>query len=143
MTNTSVYESLYNNMKSKFTVVDDGCEYNLGEYMSKKANARKAGSNLPVARTRSNDNHAITAVFSYVNDKLTVKKAPEKDKTMKAFPFRTSAAAFVSAVVACTFIFSFGIFAMRGATPSTAEAQDNMIEPMIEEIEEIEEIENN
>ena len=89
-------------------------------------------------RYKSNDNHAITAVFSYVNDKLTVKKAPEKDKTMRAFPFRTSAAAFVSAVVACTFIFSFGIFAMRGAAPSTAEAQNEIVEPAIEEIEEIE-----
>lgn len=140
MTTTSVYENLYNNMKTKFTVIDDGCEYNLGEYMSKKANARKAGSNLPVARTKSNDAHAIVAVFSYVNDKLTVKKAPEKDKTIKAFPFRTSAAAFVSAVVACTFIFSFGIFAMRGATPSMADAQNEISEA---ELQDTEEAENN
>ena len=37
MASINVYETLYKNMKEKFTVVNDGCEYTLGEYMSVKA----------------------------------------------------------------------------------------------------------
>ena len=46
MTTTSTYETLYNNMKSKFTVVNDNGEYTLGEYMSMKANEKRTSSIL-------------------------------------------------------------------------------------------------
>ena len=94
MTSTSAYETLYNNMKKHFTVISDNNEYTLGEYMSMKADIKKEStSNLPAVRSTVIDTHSVAAIFSYVNEKLTVKKAPVKDKTMRAFPFRTSMAA--------------------------------------------------
>ena len=128
MTNINAYEALYNNMKNKFTVVSDNREFSLGEYMSMKANGNKA-SNLPCARN-NNEIRSISAIFSYVNDKLTVKKAPVKDKTMRAFPFRTSAASFLSAIVACALMFSYGIFAVRNTStsPSTVESGEDTYE---------------
>ena len=117
MSNASVYDNLYNNMKSAFTVVSDNCEYSLGDYMRMKANAKS--SNLPVPKSESSSNGKIVAVFSYVNNKLTVKKAPVKDKTIRSFPFRTSAAAFLSAIVACAMIFSYGIFSVRNSGTTT------------------------
>ena len=125
MTNMNVYENLYFNMKNKFTVVNGNRECTLGEYMSEKANAN-APSNLPVRADNRPETTTISAIFSYVNEKLTVKKQPAKDKTMRAFPFRTSLAACFSAVVACAFIFSFGIFSMKGTNlmPATVEAEE-------------------
>ena len=127
MTNMNAYETLYNNMKKKFTVTSDNCEYTLGEYMLMKAEARKENTSLPVARTAEAQNHSVAAIVSYVNEKLTVKKAPVKDKTIRAFPFRTSAATFLSAVVACALIFSYSIFTLRGTsnTPTTVDARED------------------
>ena len=136
MTSTNAYETLYNNMKNKFTVVNENCEYTLGEYMSMKANAKTAEtSNLPAVRN-ANQNHSIAAIFSYVNDKLAVKKPPVRDKVIRRFPFRTSAAAFLSAIVGCALMFSYGIFALNSSyTVPTAENDQSVIE----EIEEINE----
>ncbi len=134
----NVYETLYNNMKNKFTVVSGDAEYTLGEYMLMKANPESgtAKSNLPAVRN-SSSNTKIAAIFSYVNDKLTVKKPPVKDKTIRAFPFRTSAAAFLSAVVACAMIFSYGFFSMRNAGTTTqpiVEAGETVPEDEVNEI---------
>lgn len=129
MTAVNAYEKLYTNMKNKFTVVSNDCEYTLGEYMSMKAEAKENKTNLPAVSSK-NDTHSISAIFSYVNDKLTVKKAPVKDKTMRAFPFRTTLASIFSAAVACAFIFSFGVFSMNSANsmPSTVEADESIVE---------------
>lgn len=123
----SRYDTLYNNMKNKFTVVSDESEYTLGEYMLMKAKEQSGKSNLPVAHKSANS--AVVSILSYVNDKLTIKTPPAKDKTIKAFPFRTSFSALVSSLVACTFIFSFGIFGFRAMTAETgsfvvADAED-------------------
>ena len=128
MTAVNAYEKLYINMKNKFTVVNDNCEYTLGEYMTMKADAKENKSNLPAVQSK-NDTRSISAIFSYVNDKLTVKKAPAKDKTMRRFPLRTALASFFSAAVACAFIFSFGLFAMNSASsmPSTVEADESNV----------------
>lgn len=128
MTTLNVYENLYISMRNKFTVTNDNRECTLGEYMSEKANIKHT-SNLPVKAAKSAETTTISAIFSYVNNKLTVKKEPVKDKTMRAFPFRTSLAACFSAVVACLFIFSFGIFSMRGANvmPTTVDASETEI----------------
>ena len=133
MTTTNAYEALYNNMKTKFTVVSNDCEYTLGSYMSMKANAKANAANLPATRETS-QNHSISAIFSYVNDKLAVKEAPKRDKVMKRFPFRTSAAAFLSAIVACALMFSYGIFSNRAdsATVPSADATPNIIEEIEE-----------
>ena len=140
MTNMSAYEKLYINMKNKFTIVSDNREYTLGEYMRMKADCAD-GSTLPAPISNtSHQSGAISAIFSYVNDKLTVKKEPVKDKTMRAFPFRTSLAACFSAVVACAFVFSFGLFSMKGATamPSTVEAEEESSQTEIYDVQIIE-----
>lgn len=131
MTSTSAYETLYTNMKKHFTVISENNEYTLGEYMSMKADAKNApASNLPAVRSNVLDTRSVSAIFSYVNEKLTVKKAPVKDKTMRAFPLRTSMAAALSAVVACALIFSFGIFTINGTgnVPSTVDSGEDVSE---------------
>lgn len=124
----SVYETLYTSMKNKFTVMNDNNEYTLGEYMLMKAN--QTSSNLPATVNSVRPTSAISTFISYINDKLTVKKAPHKDKTMRRFPIRTSITAFLSAVVACFFIFSFGMISMKNVNdmPTTVEAGEMIAE---------------
>ncbi len=130
----NVYDNLYNNLKNKFTVEDKNCEYTLGGYMLMKANEnRKSGTNLPVASLR-HENRAVAAVVNYINDKLTVKKPPEKDKTLKAFPFRSSVAAFLSAVLVCTVVFTYGLISVKGTEKSGAPMIADASEETAEEI---------
>lgn len=136
MNTVNAYEKLYNNMKNRFTVINDNCEYTLGEYMLMKAGKKKEISNLPAVNNASNEK-AVTAFFKYVNDKLTVKAPPVKDKTIKSFPFRTSAAALLSAVVTCTLVLSFGSITMRNAgntPPATVEVTESAIDTETEDI---------
>ena len=118
--NSMTYDKLYNNMVRKFTVEKDNQDYNLGDYMLMKAKAKKnemvaatADSNLPVAR--DNKSNALTTVFSYVNDKLTVKKAPVRNKTIRSFPFRTSFTAFCSALIVCALVVSCCFFGLSNS----------------------------
>ncbi len=129
---TNNYDKLYENMKQRFTISQDEGEYTIGEYMLMKANCQKAeNTSLPVAVktavTRSEV--AMTNIVSFVDDKLTIKQAPVKDKTIKAFPFRASASAFLTASVACAFILSFallGVNALLTPVPATeVETNDN------------------
>ena len=112
---TNNYERLYDNMKNRFTVACDNSEYTLGEYMLMKADAKKADAALPVALRSSatKSEVAVASVASFVTDILTIKEAPAKDKTIKAFPFRASASAFLSAAVACAFILSFALIGIK------------------------------
>ena len=129
MTQTNNYDKLYENMKQRFTVSADNQEFTLGEYMLMKAESKKTetvNSNLPVAvqtaMTRSE--MAMSNIVSFVDDKLTIKQAPVKDKTIKAFPLRASASAFLTAAVACAFVLSFaliGVKALSSPTPTTTE----------------------
>ena len=123
MTQTNNYDRLYENMKQRFTISEGNSEYTIGEYMLMKADSKKAESSLPVAVqsavTRSE--MAMTNIVSFVDDKLTIKQAPVKDKTIKEFPFRASASAFLTAGVACAFILSFiliGVNALSTPAPS-------------------------
>ena len=122
MTSSNVYETLYNNMKNAFTVVNNDTEYTLGEYMLMKTREDKVQntSNLPATTDMYGAKGAIVGFFSYVNEKLTVKKAPVKDKTIRAFPFRTCAAALLSAVMVCSLIVSFGTSAIKTTARSEA-----------------------
>ena len=129
MTQTNNYDKLYENMKQRFTVSADNQEFTLGEYMLMKAESKKTetvNSNLPVAvqtaMTRSE--MAMSNIVSFVDDKLTIKQAPVKDKTIKAFPLRASASAFLTAAVACAFVLSFaliGVKALSSPAPTTTE----------------------
>jgi len=130
MNTANVYETLYNNMKNRFTIEENNCEYNLGEYMLMKAGKKSEGKSLvPAVRntTAVANRNAISAVFSYVSDKLTLKAPPVKDKTIRKFPFRTSLAAVLSAVIACTIAISYGSAALRSGNdtlPSTVEVSE-------------------
>ena len=132
MATNNAYETLYRKMKNNFTVVNNNCECTLGEFMSMKANAKSAQNNLPAVRNAS-QNHAISAIFSYVNDKLTVKKPPVRDKVIKRFPFRTSFAACFSAIVACALMFSYGFFTLNSThTVPTVENEQSVTEEIAE-----------
>ena len=114
-------------MVKKFTVEKDNTDYKLGEYLRMKARAKKetamvaasdtSSALLPVARAKSSAGTAIVAAFSYVNDKLTVKEAPVRDRTMRSFPLRTSLTAFCSALVVCGLVVCCGIFGFKTAAP--------------------------
>ena len=126
----NVYEDLYNKMKNNYIVVNENREYSLGNYMRMRADQKSEASNLPAVRSKSSGDVIVSSFFKYVNDKLTLKSAPAKDKTIRRFPLRTSLAAMLSAVIACTLIVSYGIVALRGATNSlsaTAEIPETVI----------------
>ena len=116
MTANMTYEKLYSNMVKKFTVEKDNKDYKLGEYMLMKADSAKpatAASKLPVAVSDFSAGKAITAAFTYISEKLTVKEAPVRDRTMRKFPFRTSLTALCSAVVICALVISYGIIGLK------------------------------
>ena len=119
---TNNYDRLYENMKQRFTVSSDNNEYTLGEYMLMKAGSQKTEAALPVAvQTALTKNEtAVANIISYVNDKLTIKQPPVKDKTIKAFPFRASASAFLTASVACAFMLSVAFIGAKALSPTPA-----------------------
>ena len=117
-------------MKQRFTILSENNEYTLGEYMLMKANAKKTEStNLPVAvkTAVTKSETAVTSIVSFVDDKLTIKQAPVKDKTIRAFPFRASASAFLTASVACAFLLSFVLIGAKSVTNQTPVANDIVI----------------
>jgi hypothetical protein len=120
MTSQNVYENLYNSMKDGLTVVSKDGEYCLGDYMLMKAEKHREATTLPVSAANAKDDRAISAFFTYVNDKLTIKAPPVKDKTIRRFPLRTSLSAVLSALVACTLVLSYGATVLRANEASTA-----------------------
>ena len=122
MATNNCYDRLYDNMKNRLTVVDSKSEYTLGEYMQKKASIKKTETQLHAVQPSvlSKSEQAASMFVSFVADKLTVKESPAKDKTIRSFPFRASAAAFLSAVVACTFMLSFGLIGAKLLATSVA-----------------------
>ena len=131
---TSTYDRLYENMKQRFTVSENETEYTLGEYMLMRAGAKKAesSSSLPVVMKTAvaKSETAVTNIVTFVDEKLTIKEAPVKDKTIKTFPFRASASAFFTAAVACAFILSFALIGAKAlSTPApTNEIHQDSIE---------------
>ena len=125
-TTTNTYDRLYENMKQRFTVAEDGNAYTLGEFMlMKAANTQKPedSSSLPVAvkSAVTKSETAVSNVISFVDEKLTIKQAPVKDKTIRSFPLRASASAFFTAAVACAFMLSFALIGFKAlSTPAPA-----------------------
>ncbi len=111
MTSTTAYDTLYENLKNRFTVGNDNSECTLGEYMLAKAReAANTATSLPVAvNDYTTSRKMLQGIVSYVNEKLTIKKAPAKDKTMRAFPLRTSLASLMSALLVCTLAVSYSL----------------------------------
>ena len=136
MASTNNYDKLYNSMKENLTVANSDCT--LGEYMLMKAAQKKAESTLPVAlrpsATRSERTAAL--VYTYIEDKLTIKTPPQKDAAIRAFPLRTSAAAFLSAVVVCTFMLSFGLIGSKLLEPKASSNITTLGASVVEELPE-------
>lgn len=102
----NAYETLYRNMKNRFTVVSGNNEYTLGGYMRMKAKEKSETSSLPmeVQATRPT---ALRTITSYINEKLLVKELPAPEKTTRAFPFRAALAALCSALLLSSVVISF------------------------------------
>ena len=117
------YDKLYSNMKENLTVANS--EYTLGEYMLMKAAAKKSEAAMPVAvhQSATHSEKTVAVICKYVEDKLTVKKAPKSDSVIHSFPIRTAAAAFLSAIVVCSFIISFGIIGTKLMKPKASNIQ--------------------
>ena len=120
-TSTNAYEQLYTNLKNRFTVVEGNEECTLGEYMLNKT-CKEESYALPVVTAKVHQPSAVTNFVSYINDKLMVKEAPQKDKVMRAFPFRTVAAAFLSAILVCSFVISYGATNLSNVSKESAPA---------------------
>ena len=99
-------------MKNRFTVVNDNSEYTLGDYMRMQA-AKKENRQTAVAVRSTRGEGALVSVINYVTDKLAVTAPAKKDKTIRRFPVRASASAFLSAVAACSLVLSIGIIGAR------------------------------
>ena len=138
---TNNYDRLYENMKQRFTVATEDNQYTLGEYMLMKAGCQKAesASSLPIAvkTAVTKSEMAVSNIVTFVDDKLTIKQAPVKDKTIKSFPLRASASAFFTAAVACAFMLSFALIGFKAlSTPAPAsETLHNQIELNASEID--------
>ncbi len=111
MTTTyNAYDKLYNNLKTTFAVQDEnGRECTLGEIMLAKAAKKKAAVEL----SKEKNKQALTAVYKFISDKLTIKQTPAKEKTISSFPIRTSLSSLFSAVVTCSLILSCCIIGVR------------------------------
>lgn len=122
----NAYDALYENLKNRFTIANDNSEYTLGEYMLMKASDKNTAAALPVAHKSSiiKSDSAVALFVSYVNDKLTIKQPPVKDKTIKAFPLRTSASAFLSAIVACSVMLCFCVVGSKIIDYTTTTADE-------------------
>lgn len=110
--NSSCYDRLYENMKARFTVVNDNSEYTLGDYMRMQA-AKKENRETAVAVRSMRGEGTLVSLINYVSDKLAVKAPAPKDKTIRRFPVRASASAFLSAVAACSLVFSIGVIGAK------------------------------
>ena len=132
---TNNYDKLYENMKQRFTLSQDNTNYTIGEYMLMRSSGKKAETtNLPVAVktavTRSEV--AVSNIVSFVDDKLTIKQPPVKDKTIRAFPLRASASAFLTASVACAFLLSFVLIGAKSMADQKPVANDTVITEQVE-----------
>ena len=133
MSATMTYNELYTKMVNKFTIEKNDKDYKLGEYMLAKARKRKEVT--PISKSQATESalpmpiaakdSRVAALISYVQDKLTVKEAPIKNKTIRKFPIRSSLTAFGSAVVACSLVVVCAFFSLK-AMP-TVNGEENYI----------------
>lgn len=123
----NAYDTLYENLKDRFTVVYEGCDCTLGDYMLIKAGKRQTPeSDLP-APAVAEKNSSIGSIVGYVASRFTVKDAPAREKTIRRFPLRSSMSAIFTAAAACALVFSFGIFSLTASgviSPYTADSSE-------------------
>ena len=141
MNQTMTYDKLYSNMVKNFTVEKDNKDYTLGDYMLMKAQAKRnamtvaANTSLAVADSKST---SLATIFSYVGEKLKVKKAPVRDKTIRKFPLRASFSALCSATIVCALVVCCTVFGLSSSktgkenivsvTESDAEIEQTVVE---------------
>ena len=91
-----------------------------------------------MARVNTKDS-AISTVFTYINEKLKIKEAPVRDKTIRTFPLRTSLASLGSALVVCALVVSCAFFGLKSALLTSVTIQSNEFEEgeLVDEIETI------
>ncbi len=124
----NAYDTLYENLKDRFTVVYEGCDCTLGDYMLIKAGKRQMSESELPAPVSSDKTHALTSIVDYVAAHFTVKNAPAREKTIRRFPLRSSMSAIFTAAAACALVFSLGIFSLTGSgiiSPYTADSAES------------------
>ena len=119
-TSMNAYEKLYTNLKNRFIVVDGNRECTLGEYMLNKNCKDEESYALPVVTAKIHQPSAVVNIVNYINDKLMVREAPQKDKVMRAFPFRTVAASVLSALLVCTFVITYSATSLNSVSGESA-----------------------
>ena len=122
-TTMNCYNTLFENMKRKFTVTSGDCHYSLGAYMRMKANEETHEAALPVAIERK-PAQALISIREFVSEKLAVRAVPAPEKMLKRFPLRTSLAACLSALAICTLLFSGAL--LGSGVIHTNEGNDNI-----------------
>ncbi len=155
MTTNITYNQLYSDMAKCFSVRRGGEEYKLGDYMRMRAKAKCAKkevkpeeakhSALPILATvKTQAPIVISSFFSYVNDKLTVKNAPVRDKTIRRFPLRTSLTALCSAFLVCALTVCYGLIGLRSASSEEFVSENTEIptEEAVEYVESLESFDN-
>ena len=138
------YDALYTNLKNRFTVIHDGKECTVGDFMLMKA-GKAASSNLPVVTVADRTGTTLATIAHFVEDKLTVKNPPAKDRTIRRFPLKTSASALLSSVAACALVMSCGIFALSGGDEVanlSAQREESSYNQTVEEIPTVEDLED-
>lgn len=136
---TNPYDALYTNLKNRCDVTYDGYECTIGECMLMRAGKRQtSATTLPIEATYNKN--TLTNIVDYISNKLTVRNAPEKNKTLHSFPYRTSMSAIFSAVASCALIFSLGIFALTGNAFSPITADSGVTENVETEAEDVPEV---
>ncbi len=138
------YDALYTNLKNRFTVIHDGKECTVGDFMLIKAGKAEKNSSALTVVSVAHEHNTLATIADYVNDKLTVKNPPVKDKTIRRFPIKTSASALLSSVAACALVMSCGIFALTGgkdASGLSLEREDSSYE-YVESVEDEDSIED-
>lgn len=113
--------------------------------MLMKAGKAAASSNLPVVTVADRTGTTLATIAHFVEDKLTVKNPPAKDRTIRRFPLKTSASALLSSVAACALVMSCGIFALSGGDEVanlSAQREESSYNQTVEEIPTVEDLED-
>ena len=79
----------------------------------------KKNANLPVAVKKPQAREVVGAFFTSVNEKLTVKKAPLRDRTIRRFPLRTALSSICCAFIICALAICYGVAGLSGAEDNT------------------------
>ncbi len=116
---TTAYDTLFENLKNKFIVVNDNCEYTLGAYMRMKANEKTATASVPAELIPVKMPSALVRFRAAVGEKLAVREIPAPEKVIHAFPLRTSFAAGLAALVLCTLTVTFAALSLKTLPTAT------------------------